>query len=87
MGKKNKAEEGDKHTVVTLVHKCSTDRWTTAHPVPRKGNEPWSIAQTALDLGLWNYTSFVYKSDQEPSILLLKREVVQVLRAQHGPFM
>ena len=40
---------------------------------------------TAQDLGLWDYTSFVYKSDQEPSILLLKREAVKALRERHGP--
>ena len=84
MGRKTSFEAAEKDTIPIIVHKCTVDRWVTAHPVPRKGPEAWVAKTVTADLARWNYTQFVYKSDQEDSIVALKKKCVQELRKLNG---
>ena len=43
MGKRTEVEKADATTVPILVHRCSVDRWITAHPVKAKGPEQFAV--------------------------------------------
>ena len=43
MGKRSDIDTADEHTIPICVHRCSMDRWITAHPVRRKGPEEWIV--------------------------------------------
>ena len=84
MGEKVEDDQISKQCIPIYVSRCHHDRWTTAHAVPRKGEDPHAIQVAANDLELSGYTDFVYKSDGEASIKALKRRAVVELRRRVG---
>ena len=73
MGEKEEDDKISSKCLPIYVSRCHHDRWTPAHVVPRKGDDPHAIQVAANDLELGGYTDFVYKSDGENAIKALKR--------------
>ncbi len=48
-----------------------------AHVVARKGPDPEAMAKVMADLELLGYRKLVFKTDQEPAMTALQREVAQ----------
>ena len=84
MGEKVEYDKLSSKCIPIYVSRCHHDRWTTAHAVPRKGEDPYAIQASANDLELSGYTDFVFKSDGEPSIKALERRAAKELRKKVG---
>ena len=54
-------------------------RVKSSRVAPRKGAMPRSVDLTAEDIRSWGIRRFVFKSDQEPSILALKARIIEAL--------
>ena len=58
-----------------LVMEDDTTKVITAHMVPRKGPDDYSVNRLAQDIRGLGYTHVIPKSDQEPAILALNDSV------------
>ena len=85
MGEKESTEVRDPKCLPILVVRDHTYKVTFAHAVPSKGTvHDYCHKQLCRDLIALGHTEFILKSDQEPSILDLKRAAVKELRNSTG---
>ena len=86
IGQKTTANE---KTTPILCIRCLDDGWTDSVPLPSKGTVyPYNakvVTETLADSGFSDMQVVaLLKSDQEPSLMELKREVMRQLRDRHG---
>ena len=68
------AKEDD--VLPTLVGVDNKSGTIFAHMVVRKGDDPYAVKRLSNELNRLGYGKIILKSDQEPAILKLKREVI-----------
>ena len=83
MGEKSETEIMDERNLPIIVTKDGGTKWVDAHVVQSKGiQHQYSVKALARDLEAAGYANFLYKSDNEPALIALKRAAVAELRRQ-----